>query len=101
MFERIKHFLFNTVRFEGIVLFMYLIKCLIVSVSFQDSILLTALVGLNAFKTYNNRFEIKDSLDEKYKTEVKDELKDIKQTLSVLKIGAPPRQQQENGKRYF
>lgn len=101
MFERIKHFLFNTVRFEGIVLFMYLIKCLIVSVSFQDSILLTALVGLNAFKTYNNRFEIKDSLDEKYKSEVKDELKDIKQTLSVLKIGAPPRQQQENGKRYF
>lgn len=101
MFERIKHFLFNTVRFEGIVLFMYLTKCLVISVSFQDAILLTALVGLNAFKTYNNRFEIKDSLDDRYKNEVKEELKDIKQTLSVLKIGAPPRQQQENGKRYF
>jgi hypothetical protein len=95
---------FNTLRnvkFEAAVLFLYLIKCLAISVSYEDAIVLVALAALNGFKTYNNRFEIKDSLDEKYKIETADELKDIKQALSVLRLGNSPRQQQENGKRYF
>jgi hypothetical protein len=91
----------NNVKFENTVLFLYLIKCLTISVSYEDAIVLVSLVALKGFKTYNSRFEIKDSLDEKYKKETADEIKDLKQAISVMRLGSGPRQQQENGKRYF
>lgn len=102
-----EHFtsVFNTlrtkVRFESTVLFLYLIKCLVISVGYEDAIVLIGLVGLSSFKTYNSRFEIRDSLDEKFKKETADELKDIKQAVSVMRLGSPTRQQKEDGKRYF
>lgn len=96
---------FNTLRknvkFEATVLFLYLIKCLAISVTYQDAIVFVALAALSGFKSYNTRFEVRDSLDEKYKKETADEIKDLKQALSVIRLGSTPRQQKEDGKRYF
>lgn len=104
MKEYVKN-MFNTLRtakFEYVVLFLYLLKCVLISVSYQDAIILCALACLNGFKSYNERFEIRDSLDQKYKDEMKEELKDIKTTLSVLKLGRSRTPVPgEESKRYF
>lgn len=97
--------IFNTLRkgvkFENAVLFLYLLKCLMISISYQDAVIFVALTMLHGFKNYNNRFEIRDSLDEKYKKETASELKEIKGVLSLIRLGQGPKQAQDNSKRYF
>jgi rRNA maturation protein Nop10 len=96
---------FNTlqksVKFESIVLFLYLVKCLTISVAYEDALVFVALCALSGYKTHCARFE-RDSVEDKYKKQTEEELKTLKHSLSVLTTftGAPKQMPQE-GKRYF
>lgn len=96
---------FNTLRksvkFESIVLFLYLVKCLTISVTYEDAIIFIALCALSGYKTHSARFE-RDSIEEKYKKQTEEELKSLKHSLSVLRtFTGAPKQMPEDGKRYF
>lgn len=104
LFKSVFNTLRKNVKFESLVLFLYLIKCLTISVSYEDALVFISLSALSGFKTYNARFEIRESMDEKHKKQTEEEIKSLKHSLSLLTTftGMSKRGgQTEEPKRYF
>lgn len=100
MREKIEVWVKN-LEFVNVILFLHLLKCLVISVSYPDAIVFISLIGLNAFKTYNKRFELSESTYLAFKEKTQSEIKELREVLGILKTGQVLKPKPVENKKYF